>query len=453
MTARTATAVREDSPGLLAIASYPAQRASLTSLVAMAIAMPLTVLPLVGYVVQLVLWAAAYHYAVEVFRRSANGTFAAPEFAPNNHGIGWRLLVLQMLFALGHWALQAYVFPPLPRLLGIGLLALLQPAMTLTVAMNLNLPAAFAIHRVLRVIAALGIGYWLLVLAGVGLGAVQEFVGLVVASGRTYVLVVMAGISQAGAAQVGALFGGSGLHALLAQAIAGLLWFYAVTAYFHAMGVLVHARAGALGFEPEPFARLRPEDHHAPLLRRIDDLLARQRFAEAAHLLGECLATQLNTSPDMHARYRDLLRRIDDRAGLLDHARGRIDALLAADSAREAVAMAREALAIDPMFRPAAGERTMQLAQAAERLGQPELALDLLRDFPDRYPRNEAMADAALAAARLHLARHEDPHGARMLVQAALERMLPAHPRHAELARECERLASLTTPTRIPPAA
>ena len=213
MTVRTATAMREYSPGLLAIASYPAQRASLTSLVAMAIAMPLTVLPLVGYVVQLVLWAAAYHYAVEVFRRSANGTFAAPEFAPNNHGIGWRLLVLQMLFALGHWALQAYVFPPLPRLLGIGLLALLQPAMTLTVAMNLNLPAAFAIHRVLRVIAALGIGYWLLVLAGVGLGAVQEFVGLVVASGRTYVLVVMAGISQAGAAQVGALFGGSGLLA------------------------------------------------------------------------------------------------------------------------------------------------------------------------------------------------------------------------------------------------
>lgn len=433
------------SPGLLAIALYPTQLASLTSLAAMAIAMPLLLFPLVGYVVQIALWTAAYHYSVEVFQRSANGTFTAPEFAPNHHGIGWRLLLLQMMFALGHWALQAWVPAPLPRLLGISLLALLQPAMTLTVAMNLDLLSAFAAPRVLRVIAALGIGYWLLVAAGVGIGALQAFLGTAIASGRTYVMVVMAGISQGGATQVAALFGGSGLIAVLAQVAVGFVWFYTMVAYFHAMGVLVHARAAALGFEPEPLRRLRPEDHHAPLLRRVDDLVAHHRFAEAAHLLGQCVTTQLHVSPEMHARYRDLLRRIDDQAGLLDHARMRIDALLAAGMLREAIAMAREALAIDPRFRPAAGERTTQLAQAAERLGQPELAVNLLRDFSDRYPRNEAIPDNALQAARLLATHKHDIAGARAIVQAALDRMLPAHPRHAELTAEFERLTSLLT--------
>lgn len=436
-------AAHDPPPSWLAIALYPAQRASLTSLAAMAIAMPLTLLPMLGYLLQLVVWAAAYHYAVEVFRRSANGTFSAPEFTPNNYGIGGRLVVLQLAFSLAQWALQGYVEAGLPHALGMVLLALAQPAMTLTVAMNLNLASALRPLHVLRVTAAMGAGFVLLVLAGIGLNAMQACVGELTAAGRAWVLTVVAGIGLGDRTQVAAMFGGNGILAILVQMLAGFTWFYAVVAYFHAMGVLTHARARDLGFEPEPLRRLRPEDHHAPLLRRVDEMVAQQNLAAAAQALGECVATQLHVSPAMHARYRDLLRRMDDQAGLLAHAQQRVEALLAAGAEREAIAMTREALAIDPQFRPAAAMHTTRLAQAAERLGQPGLAIDLLHDFPTRHPRDAAIPDNALLAARLLSECRHDLGGALAAVQAALATMLPAHPRHAELVQERDRLQAL----------
>ncbi len=433
-------------PGLppWASLSYPLQPACLTTLVAMAVMMPLTLAPLAGFLVQLAIWAAALHYAVEVFTRTAHGTADAPEFVLEHDGIGWRLLALQLAFAACHWLLQGFVAGALPRAAGIVLIALLQPAMTLTAAMNRNVSSALQPARLLRVIAALGAAYLLLVLAGVGMGAMQEFTGRVIAGGRSYILTVIGGIGSGDRAQVAAMFGGSGILAVLAQILAGFAWCFGLVAWFHAMGALVHARARALGFEPAPQRRLRPEDRHAPLLARVDALVACGELAPAARVLGECLATQPHASMAMHARYRDLLRRIGDTAGLLEHARARIDALLAGGQPREAIALTHEALAIDPHFRPGSAEHTTALAQAAEAGGQAELTLTLLRDFPRRHPRDPAIPDHALACARLLLDRHGDPAGARAALQAALDRMAPAHPRHAELLQrlaEVDRLA------------
>ncbi|HEY2347342.1 MAG TPA: hypothetical protein VGH80_15940 [Xanthomonadaceae bacterium] len=430
-------------PSAAAIALYPAQMPALTTLCALALGMPLTIAPFAGFLLQLVIWAAAYHYAVEVFERSANGSTKAPEFAPEQDGIGWTLLILQMLFSVCCWWLQARMETAALRWIGIAAIALLQPAMTLTTAMNRDLGAALNPGRVLRVIAGLGSTYTVLVAVGLGLGVLQQVVNAFIDGGRLYVLFGVAGIGMGTGTLVGGLFSGNGLLVALGQMLVGFVWFYAVVLYFHALGVAVFAHSDALGYVPVPESVLRPEDRYAPLLRRVEEMAGKKNFAGAALALHECLATQPHTSPAMHARYRELLVITGDQAALLEHARTRIDALLVADAGQEALMLARESLAIDPMFRPSSGERTTQLAGAAERLGQPELALGLLRDFPMRFPRDEAIPANATTVARLLVERHSDVAGARAALQMAIDRMLPAHPEYADMIDKRNRIDQL----------
>lgn len=428
-------------PPLSSSLLYPTQIACLTTLLALSIGMPLTIAPAAGYVAQLVLWAAGYHYAVEVFTRSANGTPKAPDFAPESDGIGWTLLILQLLFSACLWWLDARVETAALRWLGIAAIAFLQPAMTLTTAMNREVGSALNPARVLRVVRALGAAYLPLVAAGLGMNALQHGVNWVVNLGRMQVFATVMSVG------VGSALVGIGVLTALYTILAGFAWFYAVVAYFRAMGLAIHARADALGFDPTPQRRLRPEDRHASLLARVEDFAARNQHAAAAAMLGECLATQPHASAEMHARYRELLRCADDRTALLAHARMRIDALLAAGSIREAIGLAHEALTIDPDFRPSSAERTTELAQAAEKLGQPSLALALLRDFTARYPFDAAIPDNALAAARLLEQRQADLPAAHAVLQGAIDCMLPAHPQYAALRAEQQRIALLAGKT------
>jgi hypothetical protein len=109
--------------GFIAALRYPAQPAALTILIALSLAMLLTIAPLVGILVQLVIWAAAYHYAVELFERSAKGSQVAPEFAIERDGIGWTLLILQSLFLVVQAWLNYRVETAGLSWLGIALIA------------------------------------------------------------------------------------------------------------------------------------------------------------------------------------------------------------------------------------------------------------------------------------------------------------------------------------------
>jgi len=445
MTAKTPVAASGMRHDFIAALRYPAQPAALTMLVALSLCMLLTIAPLLGLLIQLVIWAAAYHYAVAVFERSANGSQAAPEFAIEQDGIGWTLLILQALFlAMQAW-LGSRVETAALRWLGIAVVACVQPAMTMTTAMNRDIGSAFNPGRTLRVMNGLGATYALLVIAGVGLGAVQQMMGAVITGGRAYVLVVATGIGLGGAQQVRGALAGNWLLVIIGQVLAGFVWFYAIVAYFNAMGRAIFTHADALGFIPIADAPLRPEDRHAPLLQRVDELVASENYASAARELQECLATEPHASPAMHARYRELLAKIDDQAGLLAHAKARISALLVAGNEREALALLRDSLARDPLFRPAAAEQTTQLARAAERLGQHDLAIALLQDFVMRNPREFDGAANALLAARLLLERRSDAAGARAALQGALDRCLPAHPMYGELLQELAKLDALSS--------
>ncbi len=437
----TATDMQRD---IIAALRYPAQPAALTMLVALALGMLLTIVPLAGFLIQLVIWAAAYHYAVEVFERSANGSQAAPEFAIEQDGIGWALLILQALLLVAQAWLNYRVETAGLRWLGIALIACVQPAMTMATAMNRDIGSAFNPGRVQRVMSGLGAAYALLIVAGVGLGAVQHMMGSVIAGGRSYVLLVVLGIGLGGAQQVLGALAGNWLLVLIGQILAGFVWFYAIVVYFNAMGRAIFAHSDALGFIPIfPDTPLRPEDRHAPLLLRVDHLVAAGNHAGAARELQLCLATELHASPAMHARYRALLAKIDDQGGLLAHAKTRISALLVAGNEREALALLRDSLARDPQFRPAAAEDTTRLARAAESHSQYDLAITLLQDFVTRNPYNFNGVANAVSAAKLMLERRSDVAGARAALQGAMDRFLPAHPHYAELLQELAKLDQL----------
>ncbi len=412
MTAKVPQTASDRRRDLIAILRYPAQPASLTTLVALSLSLLLTIAPLVGIVILLVIWAAACRYAVEVLDRSANGSLVPPEFATEPDSTGWTLLILQLLFLVAQAWLNLRVDTPGLRWLGFAVLACLQPAMTMTAAMARDLGAALNPARLLRVVGRLGTGYALLVIATVLAGGAQRVLSVLI---------------------------DNWLPSVLSQVFTGFVWFYLMVMYFHVLGRIVYAYRKELDFVPVPESTLRPEDRHAPLLRRVDDLIAADDFGGAAYALQRCLASELHASPAMHARYRELLVKIDDQAGLLEHAKTRLSALLVDGNEREALALLRESLAHDPQFRPSAAEQTTRLAHAAERFGQHDLALALLLDFQLRNPRDPDVPDNTLVAARLLVERRSDLAGARALLQAAADRF-PDHRAHAELLRQLAQL-------------
>ena len=409
----TVSVIRRDA---IAILRYPAQPAALTTLIALSLSLLLTIAPLVGVVVLLVVWAAACRYAVEVLDRSANGSLQAPEFATEPDGTGWTLLILQALFLVSKLWLDSGVATPGLRWPGYAALACLQPAMTLTAAMNRNLGAALNPSLLLRVVRRLGMAYALLVLATIVLGGVQQILTAMIYDW---------------------------LPAAFSQMLTGFVWFYLMVLYFHVLGRLVYAYRKEFDFTPIPESALLPEDRHAPLLDRVNRLVEAKDIAGAAQVLHQCLTSELHTTPAMHARYRELLMQLDDQAGLLAHAQVRLGGLLVTGAEREALTLLRESLARDPQFRPQSADQTIQLARAAERLGQLDLELALLQDFAQRYPRDPDGPTNALIAARLLLDRGGDVAGARAVLQAASDNFSD-HPMHEELQQQLAALDLLS---------
>jgi len=437
----TTTASR---PNVAGVVLYPAQTASLTTLVALSLGMLLTPAPLIGLVVLLVVWAAACRYSVEVLERSANGSSVAPEFAVEPDGMGWTLLILQALLLVCQLWLDQRVDAEGWRWLGICVIACVQPAMILTAVMNHDMGAAFNPARLLRVVARLDLAYLPLIIATIVLSTVQ--LSVVVTDVLSPVSIMLGTLR---------LFFGTAmadwLSVVIGQMLSGFIWFYLMVMYFHILGRMVFAYRKELEFVPTPRSVLRPEDRHAPLLQRVDRLVEAGDTANAAHELGRSLSTEPHASPAMHARYRALLIQSDNQAALQAHARNHLAQLMATGAQREALSLLRESLTRDPQFRPTSAELTTQLGRAAESLGQFDLALAMLQDFIVRNPRDLEGAANALIASRILLERRSDIAAARAVLQDAIDHFLPAHPEHAELLRRLAQLDALSS--RMPDAA
>lgn len=396
-----------------AILRYPLQGAALTTIGAFGLFAVVGILPWVGIVLLLILWTAAFRYAIEVLERTANGYADAPELAMDAGG--GRMLFLQLLFVLGG-VLCARIENTGLRLLIMAPLAFAQPAATLTLALAGNLDSALNPLVWLRIVTRLGAPYLVLVVAPLLLGLLQDQANGLIANA---------------------------MPSVFAMVLTGLIAFYLLVLEFHLIGYLIYQYRERMDWTPQWMPLLQPGDRHAPFLAHIERLVADGDRAPAVAEFEPYLRGAMHATPAMHERYRQLLSELGDAPALLRHGDLRIGQLLAEGDHRQALNLLRESLVLDPAWRPAAAEHSAALSDAADRTGQAQIALLLLREFHLRHPKHPEAPAHALHAAQLLLDREADTDAARKLLQEVAARY-PGHPLEPELQSRLAELDALS---------
>lgn len=380
---------------------YPMQAGALSTVVAIAIAHLVALLP-AGFIIDLFVWAAFFKYAFEVLRWSANGRAAAPEisFTVSDSTGRYAMLLLVLsevlifLFAF-YWGGWAGI------VLGLAL-TLAMPAMVMILAIDEDF------------IRALNPFAW---------------IALAIRLGRTYFVLV--GVF------VAAVFVQSIVSAALATALPGfivtLLVFcvanYLMIANFHLIGWVIHEHADELGYTGHIELQAAPPPDAGPDERIIDS--ARRRAAgddvEGAIAL---LRDEIAVRPDavaLHEEYRHWLRQTDAQADLLTNSRHYISALLVHHKDHAAFEVARDAYALDPGFGLDKPEDVTRLGAAAAAAGQSQLALDILGGFHKRFRNHADIARNYLLAAKIMAERMNREMQARALLQQ-IKIVLPNDP-------------------------
>jgi hypothetical protein len=356
---------------------YPLQGAALSTIVAIAVAhVVVRLIPgIVGWIFDLVVWAAFFKYAFEVLRWSANGRSNAPEISftvsdeIGRYAVLLLLLVEVALVLIAMWWGAAAAF-------GIGLaLMVAMPAMVTILALE----------------------------EGMG-RALNPLVWLMIASriGRHYLALVGFFCAALIAQSLFALSIATQIPWPVAPLLVWLIVNYLMIANFHLIGGVIHDHRDELGYTGH--LELQDEVPHTDKSRAILDA-ARGRAAGgdvrgAIALLGEEIAAH----PDMlllHDEYRHWLRQDGDKATLVEHAKKYIPVLLTQDQERRAIEVARESQVANPAFALDRPEDITRLAHAAAAVGQTQSALGLLAGFHKRFRNHPDIGRNYLLAAKL----------------------------------------------------
>lgn len=381
---------------------YPLRASALPGLIAFTLAHYLALLPVVGWVLELVIWAATYLYALECLRHSADGFAQPPEFAEPGVG-GWALVAIalwstlltvtvKLNFGGGTWLVS-------------GLMAATLPAIAMSLALDGGVAHALNPANWLRVMARFGPTY--LVLIGV-----QCLVALVVTQ-----------------AQHGFE------HALPHFVALPLFYFVAIHATlsnFRLMGLLLHQRHAHFGIQPKAHQLVAQnhQDDDRQLLDQVELLASREPQA-ALDLLVPRLRDHAAPAT-VHLAYRQLLQRLDLREALLVHGQIWIAALIAQGESRRALGLLQECIDLDGQFIPDDPRTCGELADLAARLGISRIALSLCRGYLQHWPRDVQAPHFGLIASRI-LAEHSDQRAEALRLLDGLANAWPDHPLRARI--------------------
>lgn len=391
---------------------YPLRGGALPGLVAFTLAHYLALLPVAGWLIELVIWAATYLYALECLRHTADGFAQPPEFAEPGHG-GWALVAI---------LLWSTVLTLLVKLNGAGgtwiisvLMAVSLPAIAMSLALDGSVLHALNPLTWARIMARFGLPYLLLI-------------------GVQLVIAMLVGMSQAT------------FNAVLPRVIS-LPLFYFVATYatvfnFHLMGLLIHQRHEHFGLQPKAHQLVRDihQDADQHLLDDVEEL-AIDDPSGALDLLVPRLRDRV--APDsLHQAYRKLLRRQGHQDALLVHGQIWIAALIARGDSRRALGVLKECSEIDADFIPDDPHTCGDLADQAARTGIQNTTLKLCRGYLARWPRDPQAPHYGLLASRL-LSENTDQHGEALQLLEQLTIDWPDHPLHNEIDAQRQRLVDL----------
>ncbi len=381
---------------LRAITLYPVRGAAMYTLIALTFASLLGMIPIVGWVISILTWLAAYKYAFEILRATADGHMEAPETVLDmDDGVVWRLIALQLvsmvlvLLALG-------LFGPVVGLLVLLVVALMQPGCIMSLAIDGSFTHAINPATSFGVIARVGWPY-LAVFA--------------------LLFVIQASAATAGSwlSQV--------MPPVLGNLTLTLFAFWGIFAAFHLMGYLVYQFHEDLGYEPESHRNRLP-----PLANRDRDLLdlaeghVRENRADVALALLREEIRSRSVSLETHELYHRLLRQGTDTAAQGEHARQYLNLLMMEKQDRRALTLLRDALDAQPDFEPMQLADAEHLVERARLSGQSQLAVDLLRSLLRNHPRNASAPRWGLDAALLLVDRFGRDDEARELLDQAQAR-------------------------------
>lgn len=391
---------------------YPLRASALPALVAFTLAHYLTLLPGVGWLLELVIWATTYLYALACLRHSADGFAQPPEIAEPGHG-GWALVaillwstvltvVVKLSFGGGTWLVSA-------------LMAMSLPAIAMSLALDGSVSHALNPLTWLQVMSRFGPIYLLLI-------GVQWLIALIV------------GMTQHGFE-----------HALPQFFALPLFYFvanYATLFNFRLMGVLVHQRHEQFGLQPKAHQLVAQnhQDDDQQLLGEVERLAHEQPRA-ALDLLVPRLRDRAAPAA-LHLAYRQLLKQQGLHDALRVHGQIWIAALIAQGEARRALGVLQECMALDADFIPDDPRSCGELADLAARLGIRRIALQLCRGYLSHWPRDTQLPHYGLLAARL-LGEHPEQHAEALKLLERLATDWPEHPLHAEVRKQRQHLASL----------
>jgi hypothetical protein len=355
------------------ILQYPLQPAALSTIAAIAVAHIVTLLPL-GFILDLLVWAAFFQYAFEVLRWSANGKAEAPEFPFSvSEGTG-RYAMLLFVLVNAIIILLTVSGGPVTALFFGALLMLAMPAMMMILALEEGFVRAINPLAWLMIAARIGAPYLVLV----GFFIVALFVQSIVA-----VL----------------------LGAVLPSYIATLLVYFVVNyltiANFHLIGSVIHDQRDALGYSGHL------QLHEAPKADAARAIIESARNAAAsgdARRAADLLREEIKVHSQMlalHDEYRHWLHQLDAKAELTQHGRTYVPLLLAQDRDRRAVEVARECQLLDPGFALDKAEDVTRLANDVADAGHAQLALSLLAGFHKRFRNHPDIGRNYLLASKL----------------------------------------------------
>jgi hypothetical protein len=406
---------------LRAISLYPLQQGALWSLIALTLGRGIAWILPFSWLLNAILSAGVYTFAVAILRRTASGRMDPPEVTLDGESSGWSQLWLQLAF----WALlmvsilvSAAFESLVPVVVTAIVLALSLPAATLSLAMDDNFGHALNPATWWAIASRLGWPY----LAMAGLAGVILF-------------------SQANAQEM--------LLWALPEPLAVIAGYfvatYAVYMYFHLLGYVIYQYHEELGHEVETPAIALRNPNADPDQDVLDEAAERVLAGDslgAETLLARRLQARGGTAA-VHNQYRKLLRVRGDTATLLQHGREYLNVLMAQGQEKLALDLAKDCLAIDEDWAPLQAEHVQPLARRAAELGQAKVAVQLTEAFAEYHPGHGDVAANALVAAKMLAEKLGDERRALVVLRTARASLGP----HAEVDAYLQLLEKLAAPT------
>lgn len=388
------------------ITRYPAHMGAMITIVILAVAKLAIFLPF-GRILALLVTVGMYRYAFECLRATANGYMEPPELAQStDRSLGWKQIWLMLIFIAVSIA-GAVAFGPKVGVALMLFLGICLPGATMTLAMDESLAGALNPAQWIAIITRIGWPY----LAVVGLC-------LIILMSQLYA----------------AAFAAKILPPFVALIVVGIIANYALVMTFHLMGYLIYQYHDAIGFVPESPQLSRPPGKRDPDQDLLDEAAAFVRDGKpenATELLRGHLRGRGGT-PAVHTQYRKLLSLAGDRDELLRHGHDYLSILMVQEKDRLALELVRECKKLDPAFGPTEAGQITQLAELAAQGGQAQLALSLLSDFHNRFPKSQDIPrNYLLAAILLHERLNQDEQARDLLTY--LKRTYPNDPLMADI--------------------